>query len=402
MFIHAYLVFFCAKIARLLKRGMVMKQQQSYWSRNFILILIGNALLFMVYNMQVPVLPLYGKKLGLTPSQIGIFVGAIMFAALVTRLRIPWFSAHFSKKVLLIGGIFLYLIAAISYPLFSGFGLLVLLRLFNGLGHGLTTTYFATSAAAELPRHKIGEGMGYFGIGTMVTASLAPLLALALVQHYSFQAFFLACVGILFAALVMILGTTKPQAIPAHPQPTQHVFQKQFLPQCSLVFILGVLMNGVMTFTPIYVQLQHLSGISGFFFIAALAGVVIRPIVGHTFDRQGPRLILWLSTVLLTVGMVLLAWVDRNWVLLLAGVFYGVADGAIYPTLQAWLFKLTKMADRDTATGMFLNAYDLGMGLGAVVLGWVVQLTSYQSMFFVLIAVSVLYIGLALKLSKRA
>ncbi len=45
----------------------------SYWSRNFSLILIGNALLFMVYNMQVPVLPLFGKKLGLTPAQIGIF-----------------------------------------------------------------------------------------------------------------------------------------------------------------------------------------------------------------------------------------------------------------------------------------------------------------------------------------
>jgi len=164
--------------------------ETSYWNRNFILILIGNALLFMVYNMQVPVLPLYGKKLGLTPGQIGIFVGAIMFAALVTRLFVPWFSNQFSKKVLLMVGIFLYLLAAVGYPLLGSFGLLVLLRLFNGLGHGLTTTYFATSAADELPHQKIGEGMGYFGIGTMVTASLAPLLALAVVQHYSFQAFF--------------------------------------------------------------------------------------------------------------------------------------------------------------------------------------------------------------------
>lgn len=325
-----------------------------------------------------------------------------MFAALLTRLRIPWFSAHFSKKILLIGGILLYLLAAMSYPLLRGFGVLVLLRLFNGLGHGLTTTYFATSAAAELPQHKIGTGMGYFGIGTMVTASLAPLVALGLVQHYSFQAFFIACVGILLVALLMILGTTKPQNVPARLKQSQRVFQKAFLPQCSLVFILGVLMNGVMTFTPIYVQLYHLSGISGFFFIAALAGVVIRPIVGHTFDRQGPRLILWVSTLLLTSGMILLALVDRNWMLLLAGVFYGVADGAIYPTLQAWLFKRTTMVNRDTATGMFLNAYDLGMGLGAVVLGWVVQLSSYRNMFFSLIVISILYIGLALALSKRA
>lgn len=373
--------------------------QQSYWSRNFVLILVGNALLFMVYNMQVPVLPLYGKRLGLSPGQIGIFVGAIMFASLVTRLFVPWFSAKFSKRGLLLGGILLYLLAAIGYPLLSGFGLLVGLRLFNGLGHGLTTTYFATSAAAELPSQKIGEGMGYFGIGTMVTASLAPLLALGVVHRYGFTAFFTACVGILLAAGLAILGTHQPAVIPVKTHQAAPVFDRQFLPQCGLVFILGVLMSGVMTFTPIYAQL---TGISGFFFIAAIAGVVIRPIVGRTFDHRGPRLILLLSTVLLTVGMALIAVIDRNWVLLLAGVFYGVADGAIYPTLQAWVFKITTPANRDTATGMFLNAYDLGMGLGAVLLGGVVELVAYQGMFWVLTAVSLVYIGLALGLSRRA
>jgi len=375
--------------------------ETSYWNRNFILILIGNALLFMVYNMQVPVLPLYGKKLGLTPGQIGIFVGAIMFAALVTRLFVPWFSNQFSKKVLLMVGIFLYLLAAVGYPLLGSFGLLVLLRLFNGLGHGLTTTYFATSAADELPHQKIGEGMGYFGIGTMVTASLAPLLALAVVQHYSFQAFFLTCIGILAAALVAILGTTtKPRRVQATVKAP--IFDRQFLPQCGLVFILGILMSGVMTFTPIYAQLRHLTAISGFFFVAAIAGVVIRPIVGRTFDQRGPRLILMISTGLLLMGVILIAVVTSNWLLIVAGIFYGVADGAIYPTLQAWLFKVTTLDNRDTATGMFLNAYDLGMGLGAVSLGWLVEGVTYQGMFWVLALVALGYIGVALRASRSA
>ncbi|WP_125573768.1 MFS transporter [Levilactobacillus huananensis] len=375
--------------------------QTSYWSRNFILILIGNALLFMVYNMQVPVLPLYGKYLGMSPAQIGIFVGAIMFAALITRLFVPWFSGRFSKKILLVVGILLYLLAAVGYPLLGSFGLLVLLRLFNGLGHGITTTYFATSAAAELPNNKIGEGMGYFGIGTMVTASLAPLLALDLVQRHGFSAFFLACIVILFAAMLAIFGTSKPTQRPVETEAKAPVFDSQFLPQCGLVFILGVLMSGVMTFTPIYAQMRHLSVISGFFFIAAIAGVVIRPIVGRTFDHQGPRVILLLSTVLLTGGMVVLAFMDHNWLLLVAGVLYGVADGAIYPTLQAWIFKETTLANRDTATGMFLNSYDLGMGLGAVVLGWVVEAVGYQAMFLVLTAVAAVYIALALVLSRH-
>lgn len=377
--------------------------QTSYWSRNFILILIGNALLFMVYNMQVPVLPLYGKHLGMSPAQIGIFVGAIMFAALITRLFVPWFSDRFSKKVLLVVGILLYLLAAVGYPLLGSFGLLVLLRLFNGLGHGITTTYFATSAAAELPNDKIGEGMGYFGIGTMVTASLAPLLALDLVHRHGFAVFFLACIGILFAAMLAIFGTSKPTQQAAEAVEAAPVFvDRQFLPQCGLVFVLGVLMSGVMTFTPIYAEIRHLSVISGFFFVAAIAGVVIRPIVGRTFDHRGPRAILLLNTVFLTAGVLMIAFVDRNWLLLVAGVLYGVADGAIYPTLQAWIFKETTLANRDTATGMFLNSYDLGMGLGAVVLGWVVEAVGYQRMFLVLTVVAAIYIALALLLSRHS
>jgi len=378
-----------------------MMKETSYWSRNFILILIGNALLFMVYNMQVPVLPLFGRKLGLTPAQIGIFVGAIMFAALLTRLFVPWFSGKFSKKVLLVVGILLYLLASVGYPLLGSFGLLVLLRLFNGLGHGITTTYFATSAAAELPANKIGEGMGYFGIGTMVTASLAPLLALAIVQKFSFTAFFLSCIGILFAAMLAILGTSQPKQPVIHTAKKAPIFDRQFIPQCSLVFILGVLMSGVMTFTPIYAQLKQLTAISWFFFVAAVAGVVIRPIVGRSFDQRGPRLVLLISTVLLTVGMVMIAFIDRNWLLVVAGIFYGVADGAIYPTLQAWVFKVTSVENRDTATGMFLNSYDLGMGLGAVVLGALVEGIQYQGMFLVLAVVGLIYIGLSLGLSRR-
>ncbi|ETY72770.1 MFS transporter [Lactiplantibacillus fabifermentans] len=371
----------------------------TYWHRNFILILIGNALLFMVYNMQVPVLPLFGKALGFSPAQIGIIVGAIMFAALITRLLVPWFSHRFSKKVLLIGGIFLYLLAAIGYPLLSSFTLLVALRLFNGLGHGLTTTYFATSAADELPANKIGEGMGYFGVGTMVTASLAPLLALAIVQHYSFTAFFMTCTGILLAAMVAIFATT-PRPKPVAVKTKAPIFDRQFLPQAGLVFILGILMSGVMTFTPIYAQRQHLSGISWFFFVAAVAGVVIRPSVGRSFDQHGPRRVLMISTLLLALGMALLAIINHNWLLITAGIFFGMADGAIYPTLQAWVFKQTTIANRDTATGMFLNAYDLGMGLGAVVLGGLVELAGYAGMFWTLAGIGIIYFVLGTILSQ--
>ncbi|GEP19763.1 hypothetical protein [Pediococcus argentinicus] len=34
---------------------------------------------------------------------------------------------------------------------------------------------------------------------------------------------------------------------------------------------------------------------------------------------------------------------------------YGAVDGAVYPTLKAWLFKIFPSKTRSTATGTFLN-----------------------------------------------
>lgn len=124
-----------------------MASSRSFWTKNFILLFGGNALLFMVYNMQVPVLPLYGKSLGMSASQIGLFVGTIMFAAMVVRLFSGRLLQYFQKKTLLLAAVSLYLIASICYPLFTPFFILITFRLLNGIGHGLGTTYFATAAA---------------------------------------------------------------------------------------------------------------------------------------------------------------------------------------------------------------------------------------------------------------
>ncbi|WP_054656293.1 MFS transporter [Secundilactobacillus silagei] len=190
-----------------------MASKRSIWSKNFILLMAGDALLFMVYNMQVPVLPLYGKSLGMSASQIGLFVGAIMFAAMVVRLFSDRLLHYFKKKTLLIAGVLLYLAASVCYPLFTAFAPLIAFRLLNGIGHGLGTTYFATAAADELPLNRMGEGIGYFGISSMFSASIAPLVALPIAQKISFNAFFLTCILILILAMGM-LAFIKPKVKP--------------------------------------------------------------------------------------------------------------------------------------------------------------------------------------------
>lgn len=359
----------------------------------------------MVYNMQVPVLPLYGAKIGLNNSQIGVFVGMLMFAGITVRLFANQLIYIFSKRKLLFLGISLYLIATVGYPLLATFSLLLLLRIVNGIGHGLATTYFATMAADELPPKSLGTGMGYFGVGETVTASLAPVLALSLVQQVSYNSFFVACAVILVLAIALLLLTNKKEQSERSSKKERFSFKKMFIPgflaQNFLIFLLGIMMSGIMAFTSVYAKQQNLTTVAWFFFAAAIAGVVIRPFSGRIFDFKGPFLVLLPASLGLLVSIFLIIYSKTNLMLIIAGVFYGAADGAIFPTIQAWVLKKAGIAKREVATSMFLNCYDFGMGIGASILGKVADLTSYRFMFIVLAFMAAFYILLCFYFPRK-
>ncbi|GAX00734.1 MFS transporter [Secundilactobacillus silagei] len=379
-----------------------MASKRSIWSKNFILLMAGDALLFMVYNMQVPVLPLYGKSLGMSASQIGLFVGAIMFAAMVVRLFSDRLLHYFKKKTLLIAGVLLYLAASVCYPLFTAFAPLIAFRLLNGIGHGLGTTYFATAAADELPLNRMGEGIGYFGISSMFSASIAPLVALPIAQKISFNAFFLTCILILILAMGM-LAFIKPKVKPVVATKKTRLagIQKDFLPQSLLIFCLGLIQSGVLSYIALFAEIRHVHGTAWFFFTAAIVGVALRPIVGNLFDQRGPFFVLLPSVIGLIISFILICTLHSQWQLILAGVFFGAADGAIFPTVQSWVLKAAGKERRESATGQFLNCYDFGMGIGAYLLGKVIDISNYATMFQVILYFTIAYLFFTLFYARR-
>jgi predicted MFS family arabinose efflux permease len=81
------------------------------------------------------------------------------------------------------------------------------------------------------------------------------------------------------------------------------------------------------------------------------------------------------------IASVLLYFTDSMGMLLLSGIFYGAGFGALFPALQAWVINLVKPERRGVATATYYNFFDIGIGLGSILLGVVVTLTSYTTMF---------------------
>ncbi len=61
------------------------KLQEKMWTRNFILIVLINMLVFLSFQMITPCLPLYVQKIGATEKMIGLIAGIFTITAVSVR-----------------------------------------------------------------------------------------------------------------------------------------------------------------------------------------------------------------------------------------------------------------------------------------------------------------------------
>ncbi len=65
--------------------------------------------------------------------------------------------------------------------------------------------------------------------------------------------------------------------------------------------------------------------------------------------------------------------------------------GAAFPALQAWCIDGVPVNRREHAMGTFLNSFDLGIGLGAILLGAIAAMNGYSIMYKFSIVFFILY-----------
>lgn len=183
-----------------------MGKDKSFWTKNFIFLLISNALLFMAFEMLTPTLPLLVESMGCSPSQIGLVIGVFTISAIVARPFCSIFSNFMDKKYILFIGVLIAMLSTGSYMVPTGLITLLILRLVHGFGFGIATTYYATLASEQLPHNRIGEGMSYFGIGETICMSIGPMLGIAMLNKFDFNGLFLSGAIISLIAVLLILG----------------------------------------------------------------------------------------------------------------------------------------------------------------------------------------------------
>ena len=376
--------------------------RQNLWNKDFIIVALANLLLFMVFEMLLPTLPVFISNNGGDSSQVGLIMGDFTFSAIFIRLLTGRISHTINKKSLLILGITGCMVAT-SFYYWSTSNLSTLaIRLLQGLGFGVATTLYTTFAAAVIPASRRGEGIGYFGVGETMGISVGPFVGIWFMNQHGIDSVFGVGTLILLVAVLITFAVSRPLTTEDETVPFQRDIQqkdslidlfieKRVLLQSSLAFLLGMSFAGIVSFVVLYAKEAAIPNVVYFFFVNALAGLLVRFVAGKIFDHKGPGVLIGASAILCSIGTFLLATASTTTSLIIAAVLYGSGTGAVFPALQAWCINVVPTDRREHAIGTFFNFFDLGIGIGAILMGAIAAMTNYSIMYMSSILLFVVY-----------
>ena len=178
--------------------------REQLWSTTFVLVVASTLCCFMVGQGLNSSTSVYVALYGGTAAYAGVLAAVFSGAAAVVRLLSgPLIDGRGRRIVMLFG--FAVLIVGTVGPLFThDVAPFVVFRILQGAGFSAVTTASATAAADALPASRMGEGIGYYGLGQALSMSVGPALALALVSTDPPENLFVGVTAIAVVGLSMI------------------------------------------------------------------------------------------------------------------------------------------------------------------------------------------------------
>ncbi len=328
----------------------------------------------------------------------GLMTTVFMVAAILTRPVIGYIIQKANLNALNIVTVLSLALLIFALSLTEHTAVMLVLRVLQGICFGILSTSIATMATSSMPKSRMGEGIGYYGMATSGGTSFAPMLALAILQSFSYRALILTSTALALVTFVLLLSTRTKDTEKRDTKPLDDVeklsfldyaFDKDAVLPCAIVAFFSFTLGGVTSFLrPLSIEAEIESTVSLFFLVQAIVLLISKAVSGIVYDRYGHKMILYPAAISGILGLFLLSRVETTFVLLIAAVFYGIAYGFLTTTLQTLAVSRVEKHKQGTANAMFLSFMDLGMALGSPILGLVAGALSYHGIY----AVSIIFI----------
>ena len=389
------------------------QRARDLFTRHFLVIAIINLAIFFGFQMVNVGLPVYVAALGGDAMMVGLVATVFTVAALIMRPFAGAIIDRFGRKGMLIAGVAVMAVSVVAYAIFPFLGVILALRVLQGLGWGVGSTATSTIAADVIPKPRFAEGMGYFALTTAISSVLAPALAIELVQGAGAEVMLFVAFGCFVLALLLSvfqssdtqhlfsdeleMPHTKPEGLKADEKsaaaaqlPTMEVstFDKFVERRAIFPGIVMLLVNigfgSITTFIALHGIAAGIENISLYFVVNAIVTLITRPGIGKLIDKHGYRIPGIASTLCAALTLVVIGFSHDTVTIAIAGALGGLGIGTAMSTFQAMAVAHVAPWRRGVATSTYMFGFDLGIAIGSLVAGALVAAFGYSTMYYII------------------
>ncbi|MDQ2787930.1 MAG: MFS transporter [Chloroflexota bacterium] len=358
-------------------------------SLRFLLFLAATvAWFFSIFVLQAA-LPKYMEARGFSNGRIGLVIGMLSITAILFR---PYLGRAMDRgalvPLLIVGAVMM-----VSSPLYGiGTLLWVLLgiRLFQGVSSAIFMTGNPALAAALAPERRRGEAIGLASVASTVAIAIGPPAGLLIGVHISYHLTFALSAGAGLLCVLLLLplrpGILTPHAARRAPaslgeKRAESLFEWRVLPAAIPSFVTALGNGTLFAFLVPLMDARHLSGAGFFFTFDALMFFTVRAVGGRWSDRYGRWRVLIPGMVALGVALTVLTAFPVFPAFVIAALIWGGAISLVIPELNALAVDLVPLERRGAALATQTGAFELGLLVSGLALGWVADWLSLPFIF---------------------
>lgn len=351
-------------------------------------ILASSGYFFLYFSASVFYLfPLYLDGFHPTKSQVGLIMGIHSVTAILVR---PLFGRVLDRrggKIVAAAGVLIMTASMPGFYFLQSAGLLaVILRAVNGIGWGVSTAALLAICSEVAPPERMAQSLGFIGVAGIISQAVGPAVAEEIFRRHSFDAVFTFSFLMLAAALLCIL----PIRETIHPSERRKGTQTRSARTfpigilciiAAMPTIHGAARGTVLNFIALYGASLGFSRVGPFFLAFSVGAVLTRLGMGDFSDRYGRKRVIFPSAVLIGLNLFWIAGLRSYWAFISSGFIAGLAQGLIFPALSTYLIDFMGRQNKGLALGLYLSLFDVGMGLGSPLFGWISDVSGYRLMY---------------------
>jgi sugar phosphate permease len=352
-------------------------------------------------------LPLIGKELGLSYTEIGLIMTVQHLAGAISNVPGGILVDAIGKMGYLMATSLFWV--GFPYALMSlthSFWMLLVCVTLVGIGNNIWHPAAIPTLAHRYAERK-GLVLSFHGMGGNLGEALAPFVIGALLAWFSWRAVVVINVipGMIMATLILVMlgafsmtkgGEEHTAGAGARARRDSSGYLRDFvsllrnkalmLVACSSAFR-TMTQVGLLTFLPVYLayELNYSPFAVGICLtVLQVAGFIAAPIGGHLSDTMGRRRVIMSSMVLTAVMIVGMALAGRSITFVIFIALVGFFLYAMRPVLQAWAIESTPKNLAGTGVGLQFGIQAVGASIAPAIFGMIADAYDIYTGFYFL------------------